>query len=454
VTAGQQDQSFLLTEPILHGDLVTLARPLVKWAYEVRALRDLPVAVHRAAKIALTPPMGPVFLSLPGDVLIENGDIDIGAPSRVAPRIRADIDAIDAAAALIAQAERPVIMSGDAVPQCGALAEMVAFAEMVGAPVYSEVVSSSAVFPTSHPLFAGSLTRVASAFRKMFDRHDLIISIGADMFTFSLPSPTVPVPPGMKVVHIDLDPWEVGKSWAADVGIVGDVKDALADLTAALARKIDAGAAKTRRTSAEAVIRTEGDALKAHAKSLASRTPIAPLALLQAIGEVLPDNAIVIEELLSSAEGIRRLIKSDDADSYFGLRGGGIGWGIPAAIGIKMARPDRPVVALIGDGSALYTIQALWSAAHYRVPVVIVVFNNASYRILKQRIQAVRTTAANRYVGMDIVDPTIDYVKLATSFGIAAHSVSSLADAIDLVKGGLTQDGPILIDVAIERSVS
>jgi benzoylformate decarboxylase len=109
---------------------------------------------------------------------------------------------------------------------------------------------------------------------------------------------------------------------------------------------------------------------------------------------------------------------------------------------------------MIGDGSALYTIQALWSAAHYRVPVVIVVFNNASYRILKQRIQAVRTTAANQYVGMDIVDPAIDYVNLATSFGVAAHSVASLADAVDLVERGLTQDRPVLIDVAIERSVS
>jgi benzoylformate decarboxylase len=456
VTAGQQDQSFLLSEPILHGDLATLARPLVKWSYDVHALRDLPMAVHRAAKIALSPPTGPVFLSLPGDVLMETADIDLGGPSRIAQRMRGDAAAIEAAAVLIAQSERPVIMAGDAVAQSDALEELVAFAEALGAPVYAESVSNTASFPNSHPLFAGTVARIAPAFRKLLDQHDLLISMGADLFTLSLPSNVVPMPPQMKVVHVDLDAWEVGKNYKTDVGLIGDPKAILPDLVAATDRKLTDGARtaiQLRKSRTEAATRREHEALRDRAKALATRSPIAPLALLRAIGDVLPADAIVVEELLSSAEGVRRLIRSDDANSFFGMRGGGIGWGIPAAIGIKMAHPHRPVVALVGDGSAMYTIQALWSAAHYRIPVTFVIFNNSSYRILKQRIEAVRSSKANTYVGMDLVDPAINYVGLATSLGVAAHAASSLSDAIDLIKQGLSNERAVLIDVTIERDV-
>ena len=136
-----------------------------------------------------------------------------------------------------------------------------------------------------------------------------------------------------------------------------------------------------------------------------------PLALLNAIGEMLPKDAVVIDETISSGVGIRSLIRSDDPQSFYGLRGGGIGWGLPAALGVKLALPDRPVVALVGDGSAMYTCQALWTAAHDKIAVVFVIFNNTSYRILKQRLHAQRGLAAqvDRFVGMELVDPAIDY---------------------------------------------
>ena len=137
---------------------------------------------------------------------------------------------------------------------------------------------------------------------------------------------------------------------------------------------------------------------------MAGKTPVQPLALLEAIGAMLPKDAVVIEEVLSSAPGIRQLINSNDEQSFFGLRGGGIGWGLPAAIGAKIALPDRPVVALIGDGSAMYTVQALWTAAHYQLPVIWVIFNNTSYRILKQRLVMLRGLAeqADKFVGMEL----------------------------------------------------
>jgi benzoylformate decarboxylase len=174
VTAGQQDLEFVIEEPVLVTDLPTLARPFVKWAAEVTRLEDLPRMVHRAVKTALAPPMGPVFLSLPGDILKAEADLDLLTPTRVAPRIRGDADAVAAAADLLARAERPVIMAGDAVAQSNALAELAELAEMIAAPVYVEFVPNSASFPASHPLYRGAVTRSQAGVREMLDRHDLL----------------------------------------------------------------------------------------------------------------------------------------------------------------------------------------------------------------------------------------------------------------------------------------
>ena len=160
VTAGQQDQSVLLSEPILGDDLATIARPLVKWSYEVRRLADLPRAVHRAATTALAPPSGPVFLSIPSDVLTDSAELELGAPTRIAAGVRPDRAALEHAARLIATARSPVIFAGDAVARCDAHDQIVRFAEMLGAPVYAEDLANSASFPTSHPLFAGTIARL------------------------------------------------------------------------------------------------------------------------------------------------------------------------------------------------------------------------------------------------------------------------------------------------------
>ena len=167
VTAGQHDQSFNLTEPILWADLPPIARPFVKWSAEVRRLADLPRAVHRAVKTALAPPTGPVFLSLPADVLNAEGPVELGQPTRVAPRLRGDQAAIEAAAELLARAERPLVMAGDAVAQADAHAELVAVAELLGAPVYAEGIASTASYPASHPLFRGTFVRLAPAIRQL-----------------------------------------------------------------------------------------------------------------------------------------------------------------------------------------------------------------------------------------------------------------------------------------------
>ncbi|WP_158929005.1 thiamine pyrophosphate-binding protein [Acidisphaera sp. S103] len=457
VTAGQHEQRFNFTEPLLWADLPTIARPFVKWSEEVRRLQDLPRAIHRAVKTALAPPTGPVFLSLPGDILTDSADLDLGAPSRVATGIRGDSSAIRQAAAIIAKASSPVIIAGDAVPQGNALQELVALAEALGAPVYDEGMASRAMFPSSHPLYRGALVRLPAAIRGLLTQHDLLVSIGADLFTLSLPDDVDSMPESYPVIHLDTDPWELGKNYPEKVSILGEPKVTLPELTEAVrqarsAAESEAAGKRLQHVKAEGVASLHK--LHTMADALAERHPIHPLALMQTIGRLLPDDAVVIDETVSSGNGLRRFLKSDDAQSFYGLRGGGIGWGLPAAIGVKLALPDRPVVALIGDGSAMYTIQGLWTAARENLRMVFVIINNYSYRILKQRTNAMKGLAAqaDNYVAMDLDKPRVDFVSVARGLGLTAYKAATLADLGDLLEQALAKDGPTLIDVEVDRS--
>jgi benzoylformate decarboxylase len=455
VTAGQHDQSFAVTEPILWADLPEIARPFVKWAVEVRRLADLPRLLHRAAKTALAPPTGPVFLSIPGDILNAEAEIDLGRPTRIAARLRGDAAAIAAAANLLAAAERPVILAGDGVAQSGALAELIKLAEAIGAPVHLEGMDNSAPFPSTHPLFRGPITRLAPQVRKTLAHHDLLLSIGGDLLTMSLPSEVEAVPPGLPIIHLDSDPWQLGKNYPAEVAILADPKAALPELIEAIAAAMSdaAKSAVTRRRIAlGTAIAAERAALKDRALAEAEKRPTQPLALWQAIGEMLPKNIVVVDETLSSAAGLRQFIAGDDAKSFFGMRGGGIGWGLPAAVGVKLALPDRPVLALIGDGSALFNCQALWTAAHERLAIVFVILNNGAYRILKQRTNALRGHAAQtgRYVAMDLDDPPIDFLALAQSMGVRAERAATLDEVRKALAAALAATRPTLIDVILD----
>jgi benzoylformate decarboxylase len=459
VTAGQHDQSFAVTEPILWAELPEIARPFVKWAAEVRRLADLPRLLHRAAKTALAPPTGPVFLSIPADILNAEEDIDLGRPTRVAPRLRGDAAAIEAAARLLAVAQKPVILAGDAVARGDAVVELVGLAEALGAPVYLEGMDNAAPFPSAHPLFRGPLGRLAPRIRTILEAHDLLLSVGGDLLTMSLPSEIDPIPPGLTIVHVDIDPWQLGKSWATEVAIMADPKSALAELAKALGAAMspaDRARAARRNAAQQAARRADRAALLARAAAEAGRLPIRPLALWQAVGEILPGDCVIIDETLSSSEGLRQLVAANDARSLFGMRGGGIGWGLPAAIGVKLALPDRPVVALIGDGSAMFNFQALWTAAHERLGIVFVILNNGAYRILKQRVNALRGHSAQtgRYVAMDLVDPPIDFVGMARSLGVRAERATTLDAVRAALAAAFSATGPSLIDIEIDPSFS
>jgi benzoylformate decarboxylase len=287
-------------------------------------------------------------------------------------------------------------------------------------------------------------------------RHDLVLSVGADLFTLSLPSDVDPMPHGLGVIHLDVDPWEIGKNYPAAVGIQGDPKATLPDLSEAFRRETSKTGhrdAAKRREAIAAAHAAERAELARKAEMEAAQLPISPLSLVHAVARATPKNTVVVDEAISSSNGIRTFFACEDAKSFFSLRGGGIGWGLPAALGIKLALPQRPVVALVGDGSAMYTNQALWTAARDNLAVVYVIFNNGSYRILKQRTHALKGYSAEDdvYVGMDLT-PAIDYIGLAKSLGVPGERVEKTQDVGPAVGRALASGGPYLIDVKIDAA--
>ncbi|WP_172292121.1 thiamine pyrophosphate-binding protein [Pseudoruegeria sp. HB172150] len=448
VICGQHDQEFCTTEPVLWGELPAMAAPLVKWQAEIRSAVTIPRILRRAAKVAMTVPTGPVFVSVPQDVMKTLTNVPAGVPNRVLTQTAPPDAEIDALAARIARSEAPVIIAGDAVEQSSAQEQLAEFAELVGAPVYTENIANTTPLPPRHPLARGAIGRLAPGVRKNLERHDLLISVGADLMTLSLPHETDPVPEDIAIVHIDTDPWELGKTYTTETSLLADPALVLTALSRRLASDagLASGAARRMETERETA-REARAALEAEAMS-ADRSLVDALALYYRLSDRLPDGTIIVEEAISLARGIREFLVGPQPASFFGLRGGGIGWGLSAAIGIRSAQPQRPVLALIGDGSAHYNIQALWTAAHEKLAVTFVILNNNGYRILDERSgrqgSLIAVTA--------IREPRVDFVAIARGYGLNAERVETLDGAADVIIGALDRTESTLIEVAVRRS--
>ena len=313
---------------------------------------------------------------------------------------------------------------------------------------------STCRFPFTHPLYAGPSRAWATPIRQLLMQHDLLFSVGADLFTLSLPSDVEPMPDGLPVVHLDLDPWEIGKNYPAEVAIQGDPKATLPELAEALrGAEPPAGPSPGARAGVARAARGRRGALLQRAVAQAP-LPIHPLSLVHAVAGAMPAGATIVDESVSSGHGVRDLLRAREDRGFYGLRGGGIGWGLPAALGVKLALPDRPVIALVGDGSAMYTIQGLWTAAHDALAVVVVIFNNQSYRILKQRTLALKGFSAedDRYVGMDLDQPPVDFVGLAALAECRASGWRRRATSAPALGRGLASGGPYLIDARLDGS--
>jgi len=458
VTAGQQDRRMQLEEPLLWGDLVQMARPYTKWSYEISRPEDLPQAVRRAIKVAVTPPTGPVFLSLPMDVLETSVDLDLSPIPRPDLRPGPLPELVEQAAEVLGAATNPTIIVGDRVSKAAALGEAVELAETLGARVYGEPQANSIAFPSDHPLFAGVLPSLSQGIRRALEPADVLLAIGLNLFQPFLYTARGPLPDGITMVQIDSDPWEVGKTYPVKVGILSDPKAAMAQLTPLLRQRMTAAQkdAARKRLEAEREIRLQ------ERRSLESRTaeddakePMSPLVLMREIAHALPTDAVVVNESVTAGGTLRAWLRLQDEKSFFQAKGGGLGFGLPAVVGVKLALPQRPVIGLIGEGSAMYAIQGLWTAAHYELPVVFVICNNAQYRILKSGLLAFRSEPAKqgKFVGMDLVQPEIDFIALAASLGVAAERVTKPTDVGSALQQALSRRGPSLIDVPIDRSV-
>ena len=458
VTAGQQDTRLLLDAPILAGDMVKMTDGLTKWSYELRNAAEAPSALRRAIHLALSPPTGPVFLSLPMDLMSEPCDDTGAAPGPVAARPAPEPEAIARAAALFAAAKAPVIVAGDGVARAGAQAELVALAETIGAAVHGEPIHRRLSFPGDHPLWRGGLYPTATAVAKALERFDTVLIAGANVFTWLFHAPGSPFGANQRVVQIDDDPREISRSYPVTLGIVAAVRAALSDLHEAVAKRQDdsARAAARERTATLARARDEhARRVAATADAAASRVPIAPEYLMRTLATLLPPDALIVDESASSLAHVLRHLPFGAGSDFFGSKTGTLGWAMGAALGVQLAHPRRKVVATIGDGSVMYAPQALWTAAHRNLPVTYVVANNASYAILKSGMLTFGLPAAKRGVfpGMDLVDPEIDYLALARSMGVLAVRVDKPGGLRDVLARALAHEGPTLVDVLIDRGV-
>ena len=452
VTAGQQEQGHGLTEPMLYAPLVPIAQPLVKWAVEVTRLRDLPRIVRRAAKVATTPPTGPVFISLPGDVLNEQEALELGTPTRVDTAGRPSDAALDRLADRLLAARRPLIVAGHEIATSGALGEAAAVAELIGAPVYQQTVCDGAHFLSEHPAFMGALTRDQREVRDTLSTCDLMFCIGSDVLRMSVYSDVDPMPDGLAVVQIGLRDREMGKNYAAEIALRADVKETLAALAPVVERKRGAeGAGK----AAAAIAALGGsnwsakrEAIRARALAGAGVEPMPPDLAMLRIVDALPRDAVVVEEGILSARALPGLFPFRDARAFFGLGSGGIGFAMAGAVGVQLALPDRPVVAVVGDGSAMYSIQALWTAANAKLPITYVIADNGGYRIIKERLKSFH--GVERYTGMEFKDPPIDFTGLARAMGVPATRITDPDALGPAIAESTRRDGPTLLDVVVD----
>lgn len=432
VVAGSAGVRYDAMDAQMAADLVGMAEPVTKYATRVTDPGSVLRVLRRAVKIAMTPPRGPVFVELPMDVLdAPTGEpaVPTAVPSRaVCPAA----DELDAAAALLAAASRPIVLVGDGVAVAQAQPELVEVAERLGAPVWG-VDSSELNIDTTHPLYRGQLGHMFGATSAAaLAGADAVLIVGTYVFPEVFPRLDDPLA-GAAVVHVDQDDYEIAKNFPVDIGLVADPKATLAELAARL-------------PAARADLPARGGP--------PDLDPDGPLIELfgRELGQQAGPGLVLFDEALTASPGLLRQLPPRRPGHYFLTRGGSLGVGIPGAVGAKLARPDAPVVGFTGDGGSMYTIQALWTAARYGVGAKFVVCNNGRYRLLDDNIEqywSERAITAHDYPsGFDLSVPELGFVEMAGAMGVPGLRVEKAAEVGPAVTAMLEHDGPFLVDLA------
>ncbi|MCL5734976.1 MAG: thiamine pyrophosphate-binding protein [Actinobacteria bacterium] len=456
VTCGQNDTRLLQHDPHLSGDIVAIAKPHTKWATEITHAQDIPLVLQRAFKMALQPPTGPVLVSIPQNVLAQELDFDYKRNTQVFARIRPDRAALDRAVEILEGANNPLIMVESGVSRADALTEVIAFAEIIGARVFQSWMAD-VNFPVTHPQYLGDLDPTGPRAVQMFADTDVLVGIGCSMFAEGFLIPEASVPQDVKIIHIDDNPWELGKNLPTDCAMQGDIRVTLKELNAALAADLptearERASERARRIAEE---KSASDAefyarLEAGQLGLPIRIP----RLMTEIDKCVGPGTVVVDECWSASAVLRRTLRLTKPRSFFRSRkGGSIGWGLPGALGVKLGMPDKDVLAIVGDGGAGWSMQSLWTAARYEIPVTYVITNNATYGQVKLVRAAVLGPypLSEKHVGMELDYPVIDFTMLAQAMGVVAQKVAHPDEFGDALQDAIASGEPRLVEVLVEQ---
>lgn len=451
VTAGQQDTRARLRDPVLGHDLAAMAAPVTKWSVQVENADELGPILQRAFKIASESPAGPVFVALPINVMEQETTIAPGRPATVFPASRPDPAGITAMAKLLGAAASPAIVAGDDVARAGADKTLIRLVEKSGAAVWFEGLRARNSFPTDHPAYRGTLAFDAPGVARQFAANDLVLLIGGPFFEEVWYAPGSPFPAGCKVLQIEAAPSRLAYNFAVDAGVVADVGAALDALVAAVGRV--EGAAR-RNDALKAQKAADEAAQKARVEKAWSRSPTSMARCMAEIKAGAPADVIVVDETITANLDLFKAFTFRSPGDYYSGRGGGIGQGVAGALGVAVADPRRPILCLSGDGSSMYSIQALWTAAHHDLPIVFVILANREYRVLKHNIDAYRArfeVKSNKpYAHMDLTGPVLGFVDMAKGMGIAGTQVSKADDIKPAVAAAFASGKPHLLEIEIE----
>ena len=429
ITAGQQARSILPLQAFLYAERASeFPRPYVKFSVEPARAEDVPAAIARAYYVAMQPPCGPTFVSIPIDDWTRPAE-PIQARS-VSREIGPDADGMHALAAALAGSERPALIVGPAVDRAAAVDLVVRVAEKAKASVWVSPFSARCSFPERHPQFSGFLPASPGQLSEALRSHDLVVVIGAPVFTFHVEGHASIFDGGTRLYQITDDP-DAAAVTPVGSSIIATMKPALTMLLELLPEAKRAA--------------PEGRKLP---PAPAAADPIPVEFLLHTLSAAMGDDAALVEEVPSHRPAMHQFMPMRGQDSFYTMASGGLGFSLPASVGMALGRPERRTVCLIGDGSAMYSIQALWTAAQRKLPLTVVVLNNAGYGAMRSFSQVMQV---RKVPGLDL--PGIDFVKLAEGHGCDAVRVTKAAELAPALKRALAHDGTSLVEVIVDSAV-
>lgn len=460
VIGGDAGVKYQAMDAQMAGDLVGMAEPVTKWSTMVMDPSSVLRVLRRAIKTAQTPPRGPVYVCLPMDILDAPCVEEVRPTTVLRTQSQPPPATVNEIAETLAAASKPVFIVGDGVAWSGAQAELARLAELVGAEVW-EADAGEVNMDYSHPLYRGMTGHMFgySSLPQM-QKGDVVFICGTYVLPEVFPELGSIFNPAAKVIHVDLNAWEIAKNHPVDIAVVGDPKLTLACVADALEGKLTSSQRQAARSRVEQLKQEKKGRISQEREKDRAEHDSVPLHMshfVQELAAQLPADAIIFDEALTCSPAVTRYLPPARAGQYFVTRGGSLGVGIPGAIGAKLANPDKTVIGFTGDGGAMYTIQSLWSAARHNVDAKFVICNNGSYRLLQLNIAAYwkeRSFASHDFpLCFDLSLPALRFDEMAHAMGVEGLRVEQPSQIGPAIRQALAHPGPFLIDLVLEGSV-